>query len=631
MGAGASVPVPNANEIEEPVKTIHLKALPEAIEEALYVHEKFPLLIDPSEQASRFLKYQMGSFIRHDDPEQCQLSYQHRALVGALRYGRTLTMKFKELGDANKAKLFDPDLFPEAVLNRQEFYQPEVWGNVVKNEEEKDDIIISPEFVFCICTTTEDVPAELKTLMHVIRVTDGSSAANKGNAGEGGEGGAADPETAAMEGIASMLGGKEIVRNSTQLVEAAFDGDMEEMVSWIEKGYHIESCDGRKHTALSEASCQGHLHVVKYLLEAGADPNSVADNGRSALWRASFGGHIECVQELLEAGSDPQHRDKVSMESAFDVSRTEEIRAIFNSWSLEKTESLKAARRRAVMAKIEERIKTAADREFFARAKIREEILEKCEAGDVDGVREILAMSADEADKTEMKPRVTAEVRNEQGLSLLAIASKNDDEAMAQFLLTYWKECDKDRWDLAEGEVSVEAKTFKTNPNSRDLKGWNCCCIAVFHSSLKVLRMLLEHGGNPVMRSMYNKNAHDLAKDELDAANNVVTDRAHIREVISEYDTTAKSTLFGSSSVKAKGEGGMDLTELGKDGSPVAMQIEMNEEGGTGTAAAGSGGSGSGSGGGGGGKKGGDGKKGGGSAKKGGPASSAKKGGGKKK
>ena len=152
---------------------------------------------------------------------------------------------------------------------------------------------------------------------------------------------------------------------------------------------------------------------------------------------------------------------------------------------------------------------------------------------------------------------------------------------MANFLLTHWTECDKDRWDLNEGELSVEAKTFKVNPNSRDMKGWNCCCIAVFHSSLKVLKLLLQNGGNPSARSMYNKNAHDLAKDELDAANNVVTSRAEIRDVIAEYDTVSpqtKSTLFGVTTASAKNDKGMDYSELGPDGSPIAMQIEMNNE-----------------------------------------------------
>jgi ankyrin repeat protein len=76
-------------------------------------------------------------------------------------------------------------------------------------------------------------------------------------------------------------------------VEAGFDGDLQELKKQLEKGYHLESVDGRKHTALSEAACQGHVEVMKYLLEIGADPNSVSDTGRSPLWRAAFNGHTE--------------------------------------------------------------------------------------------------------------------------------------------------------------------------------------------------------------------------------------------------------------------------------------------------------------------------------------------------
>ena len=123
-------------------------------------------------------------------------------------------------------------------------------------------------------------------------------------------------------------------RNSTNLVDAAFDGDLEELKSWIEKGYHLESCDGRKHTALSEAACQGHMHVVKYLLEQGADPNTQSDTGRSPLWRAAFNGHEQVVAALLDAGSNPSFRDKVSMESAFDVAQSAEVRAILVSFSI---------------------------------------------------------------------------------------------------------------------------------------------------------------------------------------------------------------------------------------------------------------------------------------------------------
>ena len=98
------------------------------------------------------------------------------------------------------------------------------------------------------------------------------------------------------------------------------------MIVWVEKGYSIEYVDGRKHTALSEAACQGHLHVVKYLIEEGANPNSLSDVSRSPIWRASFGGHTAVVEYLLQAGADPTHRDVTSMESAFDVAKTDELR-----------------------------------------------------------------------------------------------------------------------------------------------------------------------------------------------------------------------------------------------------------------------------------------------------------------
>lgn len=177
-----------------------------------------------------------------------------------------------------------------------------------------------------------------------------------------------------------------------------------------------------------------------------------------------------------------------------------------------KTERLMEERRRIIMLNLEARIKTSAEREYVARNLLRKELVEKAENGDIEGIKQLLTMVAEEAVQSNCKPRATVEVRNEQGQSLLSIAAQHDNVPLAEFLLTYWKSLDQDRWDLAEGETSVEAKIFKANPNSRDLKGWTCVCIAVFHDSRKVLRLLLEHGGDPSIRSSYNKNAWDLAK-----------------------------------------------------------------------------------------------------------------------
>jgi hypothetical protein len=112
-------------------------------------------------------------------------------------------------------------------------------------------------------------------------------------------------------------------------------------------------------------------------IRLGADPNSLSDTGRSALWRASFNGHMDCASLLLNAGASPEHRDRVSMESAFDVAQNEELRDILGTWDLSKTESLIENRRRVILANLESRIKTSAEREFYAKNLIRKELVEK--------------------------------------------------------------------------------------------------------------------------------------------------------------------------------------------------------------------------------------------------------------
>ncbi len=61
-----------------------------------------------------------------------------------------------------------------------------------------------------------------------------------------------DGKDTVMDAVATLYGAAEVVRNSKDLVEAAFDGDMGEIQAWIDKGFHIESTDGRKHSGLSE-------------------------------------------------------------------------------------------------------------------------------------------------------------------------------------------------------------------------------------------------------------------------------------------------------------------------------------------------------------------------------------------
>ena len=54
----------------------------QAIEESVYVHEKFPLIIDPTGKAKMFLKYQTGSFITQHEFSNKELI--NRCLAGCI-------------------------------------------------------------------------------------------------------------------------------------------------------------------------------------------------------------------------------------------------------------------------------------------------------------------------------------------------------------------------------------------------------------------------------------------------------------------------------------------------------------------------------------------------------------------
>lgn len=57
MGSGVSISPPSQpSEQAKGIKDYQLRQLPDAIEESIFIHEKFPLILDPTEQAARFVK-----------------------------------------------------------------------------------------------------------------------------------------------------------------------------------------------------------------------------------------------------------------------------------------------------------------------------------------------------------------------------------------------------------------------------------------------------------------------------------------------------------------------------------------------------------------------------------------------
>ncbi|CAE7922743.1 ANKRD50, partial [Symbiodinium sp. KB8] len=121
----------------------------------------------------------------------------------------------------------------------------------------------------------------------------------------------------------------------------------------------------------------------------------------------------------------------------------------------------------------------------------REELVKFAIAGDTDSIRETLQRMAAEADAENAKPRAAAETRDERGNSLLALAAWHGHYDTAELLLTHYKTCDP----LLE---------------ETERKGWTPVALAAFHNQPKVLRLLLEHGGDPRIANAYNSNAFQL-------------------------------------------------------------------------------------------------------------------------
>ena len=191
-----STPPPSAAK-ETAVQEVFIKKLPEAIEESVYVHEKFPLIIDPTGKAKMFLKYQTGSFItQHEFSNQNLIN---RCLAGCIAHGKTFTAYFETLDDSTTVDFFSPTYFPKEVLTRSQLYQEGVCEKIFRPED-GDDPVPSPQFVFILCTLSETIPPELLRVMHPIKVID----EKREKVVEGG-----DNE---LEFIAGLYGAQEIIR-----------------------------------------------------------------------------------------------------------------------------------------------------------------------------------------------------------------------------------------------------------------------------------------------------------------------------------------------------------------------------------------------------------------------------------
>ncbi|XP_034958576.1 IQ motif and ankyrin repeat domain-containing protein 1 isoform X3 [Zootoca vivipara] len=148
-----------------------------------------------------------------------------------------------------------------------------------------------------------------------------------------------------------------------RMLEAAFDGDVEEMKAVLKEvadldtksglgtdegakalrlRHHlnmVDCTDANGNTPLSEASGGGHPDAIRMLIENGANPNSRGAFNRTPLYRAAFGGHLAAVELLLQHGADPRlYADDGNTPEQ--IASLDSLVAVLNSWDIHLTESM---------------------------------------------------------------------------------------------------------------------------------------------------------------------------------------------------------------------------------------------------------------------------------------------------
>ena len=510
----------------QPIEIV-LKELPDAMESIVYIKERWPFVNDTTGQATRFLKYQPGNFLSAISSNDMTKENLRKCLVGCLKFGNDLTIDFGKT-NIELEQFFDPTHFPKELLhasplivNTREFWTPLLRKEAGDPEPEKFET--RDGFRLIVVNSLDGpLPPITSSKMGVLRVVQSKSKISGGKDAE----------------LALACGVKLIKRNQKKMCEAAFEGDLTEVKSWLEKGYDLESLDAHDHTPLSEAAAKGHVEVVEYLLDQGANPNTCNDVGRSPLYRAAFHGHMNMVELLLQVGGDPRLR--AGEDTPETVAKDEGVKQALKEWDISITDRLGEQRKIDIQKKMESRILTAVEREHLAKEAIRKELCEIASSGGerifIDRIEELVMESLNNREKC----RGNCMARDERGNTLLMLCAAKNHVDLAKRLLTHYQ-------TLNPEFDADERKVWYVSVNARDNKGWNATCIAAFHCNGAMLELLLENGGDPSARNVYGKNSFWFGQDELDNGETMIMrDRSEVRQVLNDWESTRVQKLIAA-------------------------------------------------------------------------------------
>jgi uncharacterized protein len=109
--------------------------------------------------------------------------------------------------------------------------------------------------------------------------------------------------------------------NGSNLIDAAFKGDIDTVKQLLDKGVNPNSKDSDGETALHYAALKGRTEVVMLLLKKGANPNIKDKDGGTPLMSAAWGGHADVAKLLLAKGANPNAKAKSSTGSVTALSQ----------------------------------------------------------------------------------------------------------------------------------------------------------------------------------------------------------------------------------------------------------------------------------------------------------------------
>ncbi len=120
-----------------------------------------------------------------------------------------------------------------------------------------------------------------------------------------------------------------------QILQAARNGNKEELLRLISSGGDLNSIDSHGDTPLIMATWGKHIDCVKILLNAGADVNRTNADGRTALFCAALSGHTEILKLLLDTPNiyvNLQNRfGWTALSAAIDNEHAECVRLLLNA------------------------------------------------------------------------------------------------------------------------------------------------------------------------------------------------------------------------------------------------------------------------------------------------------------